>query len=355
MPTSDVLFTILSGHHSDIGLITLNRPAQLNVLSHAMNVAICAQLKKWAQENNIKAVIICGAGEKAFCAGGDIREIYNARDDVTIGCNFFKQEYSLNHAIYHFPKPYIALLNGLVMGGGLGVSVNGKYRIATEKLKLAMPETGIGFFTDVGASYFLTRCPGKIGWYLGLTGHVMGAADAQQLGLVDLVLNSSDIPDLITALTQAVWSDDLHNTVTQILRSFKNLSLMPTLVTHQPIIDRCFSKISIEEILAALNQENDIWSEQIYQLLQTRSPLSLKIVLEQLNRGSQLNFDDCLRMEYRLANRFLRGTEFYEGIRAAVIDKDRSPHWYPAHLSEITTDDVARYFAPLEKKDELVF
>jgi len=345
MPLSpNVLFQTLPGPHGNIGLITLNRPDQLNALDESMCVAVRAQLSEWAKLAAIKAVVICGAGEKAFCAGGDIRAIYTSRDQPEIARSFFAHEYRLNQDIYHFPKPYIAFMHGLTMGGGVGLSVNGKYRIATEKLKLAMPETGIGFFTDVGGSYFLSRCPGRMGYYLGLTGTVINAADAQQIGLIDKVLNSADMPVLLDALIQADWSKNADHIITQIVGTFTPPVVATDLVTHNAIIDRCFSRPSVEAIIAALEEETDTWSQQIAQLLRTRSPTSLKVVLAQLNRGALLDFDACMQMEYHIANHFLTTSDFYEGIRAAVIDKDHSPHWQPASLEEVKGSNIENYF-----------
>jgi len=266
---------------------------------------------------------------------------------------FFIHEYSLYHYIFHFPKPYIAFIQGITFGGGSGLSILGKYRIAAETLRFSMPETGIGFFTDAGASHFLTRCRGKIGWYLGLTGTIINAYDALYAGLVDIVMDVQQFPNLLKALVDILGSEDLNNSIQQIMRSFAIFSEPSTLQQQQSIIDACFSKSSIEKILDALMEQLDEWPQQVYQRLLQRSPLSLKIVLEELNRGAHMDFIDCIRMEYRIANRFLTTPDFYEGIRAAIIDKDRSPHWTVDTLDKVTAEDVARYFEPLGEKEEL--
>ncbi len=344
MPSPNVLFQTSGA----IGLITLNRPEQLNALNDSMCVAIRTQLSVWEKIEAIKAVVITGRGEKAFCAGGDIRAAYDLRDQPDQWAHFLVHEYGLNQAIYHFSKPYIALMQGVTMGGGVGLSVNGKYRIATETLKFAMPETGIGFFPDVGASYFLSRCPEKMGYYLGLTGSVINAADAHQIGLVDKIISSEAIPDLLDQLVQAEWSDDADVTVNQVLNAFTAPDIAACLTAHYPTIKRCFSKTSVEAIIAALEKESDEWSETTAQLLQTRSPTSLKVVLAQLNRGALLDFDACMQMEYHIACHFLKGTDFFEGIRAAVIDKDRTPRWQPATLADVNEERIAHYFSSLK-------
>lgn len=354
MTTSDVLFSNLPASNGSVGLITLNRPEQLNALNHAMVKAIYQQLQAWTDSAEIKAVVVCGLG-RAFCAGGDLRTVYQSWDQPKQSQQFFQDEYRLNRAIFHFPKPYVALMDGITMGGGAGIAINGNYRIATEKLKFAMPETGIGFFTDVGSSYFLNRCPGKIGWYLGLTGSVITAADAHYAGLVDLVIDSKHTPELLTALAQTTWPEDWQATLSAVLMAFATSPAASTLASMQTSIDRCFSA-SIEQILACLDQQSsDTWSQQTSQRLRSRSPFSLKLVLEQLNRGKELSFDECMRMEYRIANRFVNNPDFREGIRAAVIDKDHAPHWHTAQLAEVNAEAVANYFLPLPEQEELVF
>lgn len=333
-----------------LGIITLNRPNQLNACTEAMCIAMHAQLAAWEKTEAIKAVVIHGAGDKAFCAGGDIRAIYQSRNESHIAHRFFKHEYRLNQAIYHFSKPYIPLMNGITMGGGAGVSIHGKHRIATEKLKFAMPETGIGFFTDVGGSYFLSRCPSHVGMYLGLTGHTINAADAHQIGLVDYVVNSADLSVLLDALVNATWGNDPHQTVNQIAVSFATPDVASDLVSHRSLIERCFSQASVEEIMGALDQSDDEWAKNTAQHLRTRSPTSLKVVFEQLKRGAELDFDACMQMEYQMAKHFLEGSDFYEGIRAAVIDKDRSPRWHPATLEEVSEEMVAGYFLAVGEK-----
>ncbi len=280
---SDVVFQTLEGRKGSIGLITLNRPERLNALNQSMCIAIHAQLTIWAEIDAIKAVVIRGAGERAFCAGGDIRALYQSRDgDHEIGRQFFRHEYGVNRHIYHFPKPYIALLDGLTMGGGMGLSINGKYRVGTPRLTLAMPETGIGFFPDVGGSHFLPRCRGKIGCYLGLTGSTIDVADAYYAGLVTSVTPSENISGLLDALVMAEWEGNGQHIVEQVLQSWAIEPPKPSLAAHQAVIDRCFSQPSIERVLAALEQESSAWALETVKVLRSRSPTSLKVVLEEL-------------------------------------------------------------------------
>lgn len=350
----EVLFSELTGHHGKVGIITLNRPDQLNALSYDMCKAIYLQLHDWQHQATIKAVIICGTGERAFCAGGDIRTMYYQQNELSSAFDFFQNEYRLNWAIYHFPKPYIALLDGLTMGGGAGVSVHGSYRVATEKFRFAMPETGIGFFPDVGGTYFLPRCTGRSGWYLGLTGDIIGSDDAKFAGLIDKTIPRAQIPALLSELNTTNWKDDPHQTVQAILANFVDTSAdFSILATHQTCINHCFSAPTLEAILHRLHREDSEFSARTGQLLNSRSPTSLKVTYEALCKGEQLDFDNCMRMEYRLARRFLQSHDFFEGVRAQVIDKDRSPHWQPDNLAAVDPHMVSAYFQPLSPEDEL--
>ena len=242
------------------------------------------------------------------------------------------------------------------MGGGAGLSINGRFRVATEKLTFAMPETGIGFFPDVGGSYFLPRCRDAIGWYLALTGTAVVAADVVFAGLVDVQVESKNIPELLQQLIDAPWDNaDLNATAQKVINHFALPAPVSELSGYAQVIKACFSQSTIEDVFSALDQHRVPWAQQTAELLATRSPLSLKVVMEQLHRGAQLDFDDCMRMEYRIANRFLQTPEFYEGVRAALIDKDRKPRWQPDHLAAVTAEQVAVFFAPLNKDEELLF
>jgi len=344
MQEPEILFEELTGSHGSVGLITLNRPKMLNALNQAMCIALQEKLTAWENAAHIKAVVIRGAGDRAFCAGGDIRTVYDNRELPIPERCFFWYEYRLNRHIHHYTKPYIALLDGITMGGGVGLSINGSFRVGTEKLKFSMPETGIGFFPDVGGSYFLPRFSGKMGWYLGLTGAIISAADAQYAGAINYQILSEKIPALLDALTNTLWSADLYASTKEALTAFSIQSELANLAQHREIIDHCFAQTSVEEIINALKQQTNSWCNEVVATLLTRSPTSLKVTLEELNRGAKQNFDECIRMEYRIALHFLQQKDFYEGIRAAVVDKDRNPAWHPKNLADVSPKDVNEYF-----------
>lgn len=350
--SDEIQFTELG----NIGLVTLNRPQALNALTHSMIIDFYEQLIAWETDDAIKAIIVQGAGEKAFCAGGDIRKIYDERNNTESDIHqFFWDEYRLNYRIKHYPKPYIALLDGITMGGGVGVSIHGNYRIATERFSFAMPETSIGFFPDVGGSYFLPRCPGQTGIYLGLTGARIKSADAAYLDLITHYVPTERMPELIDCIT----TNFLGANATQVIENLIHTAAHPAgdaeLAAHRNDIDYCFKQDGMEEILNALTQRDTEWCSNVKKTLLTKSPTSLKVTLRELRNGKQLNFDQCLQMEYRMVQRFLTGHDFYEGVRAVLVDKDQTPKWQPAELSTVTKEMVDAYFAPLQDKDELVF
>ncbi len=355
MNEAEIIFETLTGPHGDIGLITLNRPKMLNALNQAMCIAMYIQLSQWQQNTRIKAVVIRGAGERAFCAGGDIRSLYELRNEPIPDKPFFWYEYRLNHQIFHFSKPYIALLDGLTMGGGVGLSVHGDFRVGTEKLQFAMPETGIGFFPDVGGGYFLPRCPGKLGWYLALTGQSIALADAITARIVTHHIGSTDLDAFLAALVATPWSENLTATAEDVLRQFSTNTIADSeLAIHREIIDLCFSQRSVTDILAHLQQGN-AWTQSVAQLLSTRSPTSLAVTFAQLTQGAAMSFDDCMRMEYQIALQFLRSPDFYEGVRAAIIDKDRKPKWQPATLTEVSEHSIADFFKAKKNQRALEF
>jgi enoyl-CoA hydratase len=323
-----------------LGLITLNRPKALNALDQEMCLAIDAALKLWAKDDGITAVIIRGAGDRAFCAGGDVRLAREdglawkkGESDGRIVRDFFRDEYRMNRRIATFPKPYIALIDGITMGGGVGLSVHGSLRLATTRTLLAMPETGIGLFPDVGTSFVLSRLPCEIGTYLGLTGARIGAADCLVLDIATHVVDHERIQSLIAELT--VPGADIGTTVARHAVD----AGAPELWTHRDVIDRCFRHNRIEDILAALDADGGAFAATTGATIRTMSPTSLKLTLKEIRKGRTLGIDDCLRMEYRLSQSVLAGHDFYEGVRAQLVDKDRHPKWYPATLDAI--DDSA--------------
>lgn len=341
MSSEEVLFE----RKGALGLITLNRPKALNALTHPMCVAMKMQLDEWARDANVKTVAIRGAGERAFCAGGDIRALYESgRASTPYAVDFYRDEYRLNAAIKHFPKPYIALLHGIVMGGGVGVSVHGSHRVVDETAVFAMPETGIGLFPDVGGSYFLPRCPGELGMYLALTGARLKTADMRYAGVATHHVSAANAHQLIDRLSAGEAADAA-------------ISALESPVDEAPIaaqrtrIDAIFSHASVEEILLALDVDMSDWARTAAAALRSKSPISQKIAFRQLREGARLAFDDCMRMEFRMVNRIIAGHDFYEGVRATIIEKDNVPKWKPASLAEAGEVEVNGYFASLGEKE----
>ena len=338
---SEVLFE----RRGAAGLITLNRPKALNALTHGMCLALKAQLDEWAGDAAIKAVIVRGAGERAFCAGGDIRALYDSgRAGTPYALDFYRDEYILDATIKHFPKPYVALIRGIVMGGGVGVSLHGSHRVADESTMFAMPETGIGLFPDVGGSYFLPRLPGETGMYLALTGARLKSADALNSGVATHFVPAAKTETLIERLA----AGDAPNAAIGALSC--NTGAAP-LAELRAMIDRFFAGNTIEAILSALDADDGDWSRATAATIRTKSPTSLKIAFRQLRTGRGLEFDDCMRMEFRMVNRVIAGHDFYEGVRATIIDKDQSPKWQPATLEAVSDADIDAYFAPLGEKE----
>ncbi len=335
--TSDIQFEV----RGRAGFITLNRPKALNALTLPMIEAMDARLAVWATDPAVDAVVVRGAGERAFCAGGDVRAIWQAgKDGDSLTRDFFRAEYRLNRRIKVFAKPYVAVLDGITMGGGVGVSVHGSHRVATERTLFAMPETRIGLFPDVGASHFLPRLAGKLGLYLGLTGARLKAADALYAGVATHYVDSARLPELEEALA-AKGAD-----VGAALAGVTSDPGPAPLVRHRAAIDGCFVGVTVEGIIAALEDAGGDWAATTLEALRAASPTSLKITAEELRRGARLEFDACMSMEFRLSQACLARHDSYEGIRAAVIDKDNAPSWQPAALADVGAEMVAAHFAP---------
>jgi enoyl-CoA hydratase len=339
---------ILFSHRGAAGVATLNRPQALNAVTHGMVLALRKQLNAWASDDAVTRVIVTGAGGKAFSAGGDIRHLYDLgqakRTDEAL--QFWRDEYPLNAAIKSYRKPYIALIDGIVMGGGVGVSVHGSHRVAGDRYAFAMPEVGIGFFPDVGASWFLPRMPGELGAYCALTGERFNAADGVAAGLATHRVSSARFPELIDALTGTVSVD-------AVLAAFAEPAGEGPLMARRTEIDRLFAYDRIEDILAALDNEGTEWSQKTAAIIRTKSPTSLKIALEQVRRGAQWDFAECMRAEFRIVSRIVHGFDFYEGVRAVIVDKDNAPQWRPAALADVDEAAVARHFAPLARELDL--
>lgn len=333
----------------DLMVVTLDRPHALNALTLPMCHALAEGLRAWQGDPAVGAVLIKGEGERAFCAGGDIRWLHGVltTEGVEAACRFYAVEYPMNARLHHFTKPRIALLDGIVMGGGVGVSVHGSHRIVTERTLFAMPETGIGLFPDVGATHFLPRLPGAIGMYLGLTGARLGAADCLYAGIGHAHLPSERLDDLEAALAEADLGDDPHRAVDQVLRGFHQDPGEPELAGLRARIDACFGGERLDEVVAALREEASGWGLTQIEVLDSKSPTSLAVTFRQLEEGVALDFNDAMRLEYRLVQRFMDGHDFREGVRALIVDKDNQPRWRPATLAEVTPADVDAYFAPL--------
>jgi enoyl-CoA hydratase len=328
---------VLLRREGNIAHITLNRPRALNALTYEMCAAILGALRGWANDPAIRLCVIDAVPGRAFCAGGDIRAIADKsrRRDGSAEA-FFTTEYSLNAAIRHFPKPYIAVIDGIAMGGGVGVSVHGSHRVVSENVVFAMPETAIGLFPDVGTSYVLPRLPGQIGMYLALTGGRINAADMLYAGLATHFVPAARIGGIAPRLMQG----EDPETVLAGLTADPGPSF---LAAHREAIDRAFSAPSVEAILAALEAEGE-WGRETTAVLGSRSPLSLKLTFQQMRLGKTLEFDDCLRAEYRLMTQLLDSHDFHEGVRAAVIDKDQRPYWLPESLAEVSDAEASGYF-----------
>jgi enoyl-CoA hydratase len=339
--TADILFET----QGTAGIITLNRPKALNALNLDMIRAMTAQLKAWESDPAIGCVVIRGAGDRAFCAGADIRALRQSSiDGTSYALDFLREEYLLNSLIKHYPKPYISLIRGICMGGGMGLSVHGGYRIASSSAVFAMPETAIGFFPDVGGSYFLARCPGQLGLYFGLTGERLNATDAIYARIATHWIPSDEWPVLIEALANG---DDPNDLFSEMGRRPQNSPLSE----RRTKIDRIFSTTSVEDILTLLDRDDKEWSHECAALMRTRSPTSLKIAYGQIRNGKQLSFDDCMKMEFRIAHRITKSADFVEGVRAVIVDKDNAPKWQPASLESVTDSAVQAYFEPVA--DEL--
>ena len=335
------------------GVITLNHPKALNALDQPMCLAIDGALKKWSADDRIAAVLIRGAGDRAFCSGGDVRTVREdgiawkrGQSEGRIVTEFFRDEYRMNRRIKTFSKPCLALIDGITMGGGVGLSVHGAYRIATERTLLAMPETGIGLFPDVGTSYVLPRLAGEIGTYLALTGARVKAADALALGLATHVVPH----DRIDELTAALFANG-RRSIDEIIADFARDPGVPELLAHRAVIDTCFASDRAEDILTALDAISEPFAAEAAATIRAMSPTSIKLTLKEMRRGRTLNFDSCMRMEYRLSQSVLAGRDFYEGVRAQLVDKDRMPKWYPASLDAVDDNAVDSLFVTPRQGD----
>ncbi|WP_343641415.1 enoyl-CoA hydratase/isomerase family protein [Roseateles sp.] len=343
---------VLAEVNGCLGLITLNRPQALNALSLAMIRDMTALLTAWAADPDIQAVAVLGAGREgkpaAFCAGGDIRFFHQAAlaGDAALDA-FFTEEYALNFLIHQFPKPYIALMDGVVMGGGMGISQGAKLRVLTEHSKLAMPETNIGLFPDVGGGYFLSRCPGHSGEWLALTGQVIGAGDAIELGLGDVFVRSSELPAIVQAFKTGSQDSAEHVVATVMERA--DLAPPAEHWNARALINRHFQAESVQALFASLAADSDPWAQHTLAALAKRSPLMMAVTLEQVRRARGMSLADDLRMERDLVHHCFHlrpgaASETVEGVRALAVDKDHAPKWNPARVEDVCRADVEAFF-----------
>ena len=325
------------------GIIRLNRPKAINSLTLPMVRDLFQALQRFEEDADISCVVLTGEGDRGLCAGGDVRIIHDlgkAGDPQVL--DFWREEFPLNYRIARFGKPYIALMDGIVMGGGVGISAHGSHRIVTERTKLAMPETGIGYFPDVGGSWLLPRAPGECGTWLGLTGNAVTAADAIYAGFADYLVPSDRLDGLVQDLSQAADTDSIETAIA----ARADEAGEGVLSINREIIDATFRFDIIEEIFEALSARKDAFSRETLEVLQKRSPTSLKLTLKLLRLGREsASLIECLEREFAAGTEILRQHDFYEGVRAALVDKDRNPRWQPTRLEEVREEDIAPYFA----------
>ena len=330
-----------------LGLITLNRPKALNALTLSMVRKIHPKLKEWENDSSIKYVLIKAQGEKAFCAGGDIRALHDwgkNNEDEAIG--FYREEYTLNQYIKRYPKPYISLVNGIVMGGGVGLSVHGSHRIAGENYSFAMPETGIGLFPDVGGSFFLSRLKYEAGTYLALTGSRIKAADAIFLQTATNFVKSENFSSIINDLSKG--ERDPGDIITSYSSSPDEESEFEMISDFSL---KNFKGNTIEEIIDNLKNNNSDLATKILSIIGTKSPTSLKVALRSLQLGRKNSFEDCMKMEFRMVNKVMNDHDFYEGVRALIIDKDNKPSWSPKSIEDVEDDFVDEFFHSLNENE----
>jgi len=333
---------VLVERRGALGRLTLNRPRAINALNHSMVRTLATALDAWRADDSVRTVLLSGAGDRGLCAGGDIVAIYTAvlagRDDAV---RFWADEYALDAAIARYPKPYVALMDGLVLGGGIGLSAHGGIRIVTERTRIGMPEVSIGFFPDVGGTYLLSHAPGELGTHLGLTGGTASGADAIAIGLADHFVPSERLAELATALE----TRDADEVIAE-------LAVTPPaseLLAKRAWIDELYAGDDAQVILERLAASAEPAAQEAAATIGAKSPTSVALTLAALRRAAALpSLEAALDQDFRVATRISRGTEVIEGIRAQVIDKDRTPHWSPATLAEVTADAVEQYFAPLD-------
>ncbi|MCY1287615.1 Carnitinyl-CoA dehydratase [compost metagenome] len=342
---------VLVAVRNGVGHLTLNRPAGLNALTLPMIRLLAEHLRAWAGDPAIRAVVLRASGEKAFCAGGDIRSLYDSyHEGGDLHRFFFEEEYALDLLIHRYPKPVLALMDGFVLGGGMGLVQGAALRVVTERVRMGMPEVGIGFFPDVGGSWFLPRLPGELGLYLGVSGRQVGAADALYAGLADHCLGHARLAELDQALDRLTWSAAPLDDLRALLAELGQAPLTtPELASLRPLIDEHFALPDLPAIHAALKAEERPewreWAAETVRLLDSRSPLAMAVTLELLRRGRALSLEDCFALEMHLDLQWFDKGDFIEGVRALIVDKDKSPRWNPPSLAQLDAQRVRELFS----------
>jgi enoyl-CoA hydratase/carnithine racemase len=339
---------VLTWREGVVGRVRLNRPGALNALNHNMVKLIRAALAEWQDSPEIMAIIMDGAGDKAFCAGGDIRFMYETgRSDPEPGRQFWRDEYSLNLAIARYPKPIVAIMDGITMGGGVGLASHASHRIVTEKALIAMPEAAIGFLPDVGGTHILAQAPGKTGLYLATTSARMGAADAIFAGFADAFVPTQSIPAFIQALASG-------QPPLIALAGFSSAAPEGVLSSQQNKINMAFGAPTMLDCVLNIEkaaESGDEWAVKTATALRHNSPFSLAACFSALAKAEHLDLEECLRLEYRFSHRVLSHADYYEGVRAVIIDKDRDPKWSPSRLEDVDLDAVEAMLSPLGEND----
>ncbi|HEY2662664.1 MAG TPA: enoyl-CoA hydratase/isomerase family protein [Caulobacteraceae bacterium] len=345
---------VLARIESGVSRLTLNRPAALHALTTNMCRLMTDALLEWRKNDAVAAILIDHSGERGFCAGGDIRMLAESgAGDGAEAREFFHTEYRLNHLLFTYPKPVIAVMDGVTMGGGVGLTMPARYRIATERTTFAMPETGIGLFPDVGGGWFLPRLPGHTGLWLALTGARLKAADCIALGIATHFVPSAQIDAFKAALLASPREGDGVDRINSVLAQFAGDPGAGLIAAHGVQIDKCFDQPSVEAIVAALEADGGEWAVAQLKTLHTKSPQTMKVALRQLALGARAaSFADNMAMEYRIGARVVQKHDFLEGVRAVIVDKDNAPRWNPATLEGVTDAQLDRIFASLPADQE---
>lgn len=344
--TNAILF---STNQNGVAEITLNQPKAINSLTYEMVAPLKDKLLEWEKDPQIKVVILQGAGEKGFCAGGDMKALYEAGQNGNAkeaGAQFFTVEYEVDRLMETFPKPIIACLDGIVMGGGVGLAYGASHRMVTERTKWAMPEMNIGFFPDVGAAYFLNQAPGQVGRYLALTSTVINGGEAIGINVADHFIKSDDVKKLTNALKQTSWDhDSIEDTLQELIDKYTSaVTVKNNLQAIQPEIDEHFRFDTVEAIIASLKKGTSSFASETAQTLLSKSPLSLKVTLKQLMEGKGKSFAACLETDLVLANNFMDNPDFFEGVRSVLIDKDHTPNYQYKALRDVSDTLVNQFF-----------